>query len=245
MSKPTFPGGRLDDRACELLADRALGALDDADAQELAVLELDDESFDRAAAAIVVATLPRTTLPPALAAKLLAAAPQRIAVRSPWRHAGWIAAAAAFLFAIGTWWWARRPLPAAPSLQTARATLLNAPDVEKLAWKPTTDAAAAGVSGDVVWSDREQRGYMRFVGLAPNDPHQLQYQLWIFDAARDQAFPVDGGVFDVGSNGEVIVPIQSKLAVSKAALFAITIERPGGVVVSKREHIVVTAAPPA
>lgn len=257
MSKPI-----LDDRACELLADRALGVLDDADARELDALGLDDdESFERAAAALAVATLPRETLPPALAAKLLAAAPHETAVRSPWRHAGWLAAAAALVLAVGTWWWSRQPAPAprvvtvtvpvpvapppAPSAETARAALLKAPDAEQLAWKPTRDPAAAGVSGDVVWSDREQRGYMRFVGLAPNDPRQQQYQLWIFDAARDQAFPVDGGVFDVGANGEVIVPIHSKLAVSKAALFAITIERPGGVVVSKREHIVVTAAPPA
>jgi hypothetical protein len=55
--------------------------------------------------------------------------------------------------------------------------------------------------------------------------------------------PVDGGVFDVTSAGEVIVPISAKLPVSGAVLFAATVEAPGGVVVSKRERIVVTAAP--
>ena len=45
------------------------------------------------------------------------------------------------------------------------------------------------------------------------------------------------------SSGEVVVRIDPKLHVSEAALFAVTIERPGGVVVSKRERIVVTAAP--
>jgi anti-sigma-K factor RskA len=83
---------------------------------------------------------------------------------------------------------------------------------------------------------------MRFVGLAPNDPAKTQYQLWIFDRTRDQAFPVDGGVFDVTASGEVIVPITAKLHVDDATLFAVTVERPGGVVVSRREHIVVTAA---
>jgi anti-sigma-K factor RskA len=82
---------------------------------------------------------------------------------------------------------------------------------------------------------------MRFVGLAPNDPTQFQYELWIFDKARDQAFPVDGGVFDVTSNGEVIVAINPKLHVNDLGMFAVTVEKPGGVVVSKRERIVVTA----
>ena len=85
---------------------------------------------------------------------------------------------------------------------------------------------------------------MRFKGLAVNDAKQLQYQLWIFDKHRDQAFPVDGGVFDVSSTGEVIVPISAKLRVDEPVLFAVTVEAPGGVVVSKRERIVVTAAPP-
>lgn len=84
---------------------------------------------------------------------------------------------------------------------------------------------------------------MRFVGLAVNDPRQLQYQLWIFDKNRDQAFPVDGGVFDITPAGEVIAPITAKLPVGEPMLFAVTVEKPGGVVVSKRERIVVTAAP--
>ena len=60
-------------------------------------------------------------------------------------------------------------------------------------------------------------------------------------AMRDQAFPVDGGVFDVNSNGEVVVAITPKLRVNDLGMFAVTVEKPGGVVVSKRERIVVTA----
>ncbi len=86
---------------------------------------------------------------------------------------------------------------------------------------------------------------MRFLGLAPNDPRISLVPAWIFDRLRDEAFPVDGGVFDVSSSGEVIVPIAAKLPVGSAVLFAVTVERPGGVVVSKRERIVVTAAPAA
>jgi hypothetical protein len=106
----------------------------------------------------------------------------------------------------------------------------------------TAATLTARLSGStIVWSPSTQRGFMRFVGLPPNDPAKTQYQLWIFDRQRDQAFPVDGGVFDVPSTGEVIVPITAKLRVGDATLFAVTVEHPGGVVVSRREHIVVTA----
>ncbi len=87
-------------------------------------------------------------------------------------------------------------------------------------------------------------GLLRFSGLAKNDPRGAQYQLWIFDKTRDDKYPVDGGVFDVDQDsGDVIVPISARLPVAQASLFAVTVEKPGGVVVSKRERIVVTAKP--
>jgi len=89
-----------------------------------------------------------------------------------------------------------------------------------------------------------QKGYMHFHGLEPNDPVKSQYQLWIFDPARPawEAKPVDGGVFDVSSSGDVIVAVDPKLSVSSPSLFAVTMEVPGGVVVSERERLIVTAA---
>jgi len=172
--------------------------------------------------------------------------------------AAYLAAAAAIALAVGAVLWARQQepkvitkevekvvMPSTPTPSEARAQLLaTASDVTTLAWTATEDPAAKGASGDVVWSESQQRGFMRFVGLAVNDPKQLQYQLWIFDKHRDQAFPVDGGVFDITPAGEVIVPISAKLPVGEPVLFAVTVEKPGGVVVSKRERIVVTAAPP-
>lgn len=149
-----------------------------------------------------------------------------------------LSSAASLALVAGAWWLLRgRPAPTAAQARTD--LLATAADVTRLDWRPTPEAA--GASGDLVWSPSTQRGFMRFVGLAPNDPARSQYQLWIFDRQRDQAFPVDGGVFDVSSTGEVVVPITAKLRVGDAALFAVTVERPGGVVVSRREHIVVTA----
>jgi hypothetical protein len=186
----------------------------------------------------------------------LAVAREKKRSRAPMIFA-YTAAAAGIALAIGAVLWANNKPPKVitneivkitPTLSPsqARAELLaTANDATTLAWTATTDEAAKGASGDVVWSASKQQGFMRFAGLAANDPTKLQYQLWIFDKNRDQAFPVDGGVFDVTPNGEVIVPITAKLHVDEPVLFAVTVEKPGGVVVSKRERIVVTAAPKA
>jgi anti-sigma-K factor RskA len=98
------------------------------------------------------------------------------------------------------------------------------------------------VAGDVVWDSESQTGYLRFTGLAPNDPGAFQYQLWIFDANQDERYPVDGGVFNIpAGQTEVVIPIDPKIAVRTPMMFAVTMERPGGVVVSAREHIVALA----
>lgn len=132
------------------------------------------------------------------------------------------------------------------ALATARAALAARPGTVAWTWTPTGDPAAGSASGDVVWNGEAQRGFMRFRGLAANDPAAGQYQLWIFDAARDERYPVDGGVFDVPEGAdEVIVPIRAKLPVARATLFAVTVEPPGGVVVSSRERIAVVARPGA
>lgn len=162
----------------------------------------------------------------------------------------WLAMAACLLIGLGVSRYVTRPpvdsnevLAEVTPAQARSALLASVGDAVTLPWKATEDPAAKGAQGDVVWSKSAQRGFLRFSGLAANDPKRTQYQLWIFDGARDQAYPVDGGVFDVPSGGEVIVPIDPRVPVTDATLFAVTVEAPGGVVVSKRERIVTTAAP--
>ena len=170
--------------------------------------------------------------------------------------AGWWAAAACLLLAIFGWLrtptappvaspGGAPPVPVAqvpPSPAEERAALLARADAVKLALGATKDPAAAGVTGDVVWDPTSQRGFIRFVGLMPNDPAVHQYQIWIFDANRDQRYPVDGGVFDIPANrSEVVVPIHAAVPVGLAKAFAVTVEKPGGVVVSSREHVVALA----
>jgi anti-sigma-K factor RskA len=135
------------------------------------------------------------------------------------------------------------PTPAPePTPGVERTELLAHSGTVKIPLAATKDPAAGGVTGDVVWDPVTQRGYMRFVGLPHNDPSAHQYQIWIFDGGRDQRYPIDGGVFDVPADGaELIVPIHHAIPVHVAKAFAVTVEKPGGVVVSARDHVVVLA----
>ncbi|MEO7674493.1 MAG: anti-sigma factor [Pyrinomonadaceae bacterium] len=97
------------------------------------------------------------------------------------------------------------------------------------------------VTGDIVWSDEKQDGYIRVKGLPKNDVSKETYQLWIFDENQDPKTPIDGGTFDINSDGEVIIPIDSKLKAKNPKMFAVTIEKAGGVVVSDRGKIAALA----
>jgi hypothetical protein len=193
-------------------------------------------------------------------------APKSVGDQSAGRS--WLAAAgwwtAACLAGVLAWQWSGASRIAAPPsgdrkppvLAELRGKLLaEDPEAVTVAWKKASDDPAivadeaglesVGALGDVVWSSARQQGYMRFRGLAANDPTVAQYQLWIFDAERDEAYPVDGGVFDVpAAGGDVVVRIDTRLQVSRATAFAITVEKPGGVVVSSRKRLPLLAAVP-
>lgn len=90
--------------------------------------------------------------------------------------------------------------------------------------------------GSVAWDSASQTGFMNLTALPVNDPAVEQYQLWIIDPKRDDE-PVDGGVFDIVQAGDSYVPIQAKLNVIDPVGFAITVEKPGGVVVSDQSRL--------
>jgi anti-sigma-K factor RskA len=178
---------------------------------------------------------------------------------------GWLAAAAAIaiaavMFVSGN----TGPQPATgPQANAGDATDAEADVSERLAaleqrddtissdWNPWPNdpgnpgyaGDASEVSGRVVWNDELQEGYMVFEGLDPNDPSEAQYQLWIVTDG-EQEHPVDGGVFDVPDDDRVIVPIDPKLAIQRTpAAFGVTVEKPGGVVVSDQDRRVVVGVP--
>ena len=125
------------------------------------------------------------------------------------------------------------------SMDQARANFLETTtDVQTASWGDWDNPEQPGVTGQVEWSESAQRGYMTFNGLAVNDVTAEQYQLWIFDRAQKDEHPVDGGVFDIPAGAdEVIVPIDAKIDIQEAWQFAITVEKPGGVVVSERGRL--------
>ena len=148
--------------------------------------------------------------------------------------------AALLMLGVAVFWDAltRRADPVVVEPAALRQTLLSAGNASVWNWSGAT------FEGDVVWDGGKQQGAMRFRGLPVNDPAVRQYQLWIFDGERSDAYPVDGGVFDISSaSGEAVISIDPKIVVHDAKAFVVTVEAPGGVVVSDRSQVVGQAKP--
>jgi hypothetical protein len=160
---------------------------------------------------------------------------------------GWmVAAVAAIVAAVG---WLKPPTPEPkPTAMQLRTELLAQAGSQVVSWSAGNDPSGKQIEGDIVWNTQLQEGFLRFKGAAKNDPAREQYQLWIFDKARAE-FAVDGGVFNLADNsvdqatGDIIIRVNAKLRVFEPELFAVTLERPDGVVVTDKGRIVVTAAP--
>lgn len=248
------------DRLLELMGERALFGLDSNEQRELDALadqhpEVQPEEMEIVAAQVELSGLPSAhlELPDHLQRRIRAAMPSGESggsvsapaptTRRDWMTqvatwGGWVTAAALLVALLSRG--PQAPGKRAPLVASqARAQLMQAAeDLLRVDWTATEDQAAQGATGDVVWSNAAQEGYMRFVGLAANDTSQSQYQLWIFDTEQDDKYPIDGGVFDIPAGAdEVIVPIAAKLDVTRPYMFAITVEKPGGVVVSSRERL--------
>jgi hypothetical protein len=244
----------------ELLADRALQGLDAHECAEfsemLAAKTGEDLLADElAAAAADLAWAPKSLepLPAMLRGKLLAdaakhfdapgerasetpilpgpgsGAPTSVMRPSQATWAPWLAAAAALVVAL-IGWWPRLTGEGPPP--NVIAEVEDAADARTVAFGPSTLTPDA--QGAVVWSQSRQQGFVRVRGLPRNDATREQYQLWILDGRQEN--PIDGGVFDV-TGDELVLAIDAKLAVAELKGFAITLERPGGVVVSKLDRL--------
>ena len=167
---------------------------------------------------------------------------------------GWAAAAlASIALAVNIWSTRLQPIDVAKvptRVETPRTLTSNElreellrseANIYKASWGAGNVKELKDISGDIVWSEAKQTGYMRFRGLPVNDRDKTTYQLWIFDKTQDKATPIDGGTFDVLNDGEVVIPINAKLKALGPEMFAITVEKQGGVVVSKREKVAALA----
>ncbi len=149
----------------------------------------------------------------------------------------WLAAAACTALGAGVTFALLRPRDGTPSTFNVdpAAFLRTHPSAVHWPWTGTQDNRVVGtVAGEAYFDPTTNEGLLVIEGLAPNDPAREQYQLWIFDAERDERYPVDGGVFNVEPGTPTRVPVLAKLPVSSPKLFAVTVENPGGAVVSER-----------
>jgi hypothetical protein len=250
------------DRLLDLLATYATDSLTGPEVAELRDLLRDvdgvgEDEFEIAAAALHLAMNDKNqALPDEVVEKVLsdandffsqqnppvASVPETAAPSFNMREAlAWFIAAAAVVFAFVS----QKPdvVQEAPKVQLTatelRDELLKLDDTVRLDWTATKDPAADGASGDIVWNTKQQKGFMSFKNLAQNMADENCYQLWIF--VKNQKHPIDGGIFDITKTDQLI-PIDAKLEVSELVQFAITVEPPGGVVVSDQERIPLLAA---
>jgi len=248
------------DRLLDLLADQATQGLPVGEQAELDLLrsrfpEIDDTAMELIAAELALAlgppageTLPRdlrdqieSQLHTLQAVQAQPAAPRRRG--SPPRRGpgaflaapliawgGWIASAACLSLLVWNGW-NRSP----PSPRQILASLVSRTDILRVQGKQPKAGGNSNPWVEVLWCPYGHYGCLRLRGLPINDPTINQYQLWIYDAERDPRFPIDGGVFDVSTDGEALVHVRAKLRVYEPTKFAVTRERPGGAVVSDGE----------
>lgn len=171
-----------------------------------------------------------------------------------WQWLGWGFAAAACTLLIANLWLTRfqnvpeiaqnpkvveTPVPQLTESAKRDQLISAAPDLVKSVLE--TPKGTGSITGEVVWSSSLQKGYVTFRGLPANDPNRETYQLWIVDENQDPKTPVNCGIFNAQANGEIIVPLDAELKIKKPKLFAVTQEKPGGVVVSKQEKLIAFA----
>jgi hypothetical protein len=258
---------RHQDRMLELQCDRALEGLSADDSAEMLALLQDararnHDAFDLCAAALDLALTPeREEMPASLRARCAAALDAACALESgtaapvlatirpspsspaPSGNLRWLGAlAASVALAAACVWaalgWQRSNDPRNRSPREV-AMELQRQGIAPIALDHTEDPLAVQASAEILWDPNAQQGCLLVHGLERNDPTKTQYQLWIFDKTRDERFPVDGGVFDVTDNGEAVVSIRPPVPVRDATLFAVTVEPPGGSVVSDRRIVLV------
>lgn len=150
-------------------------------------------------------------------------------VERRWASRGaWYLAVACLVLAVLGWWpafiYGKPSIAAAP--RKFAEFVRQTSDLVQATWVRKAPGFTV-VSGDVVWSNANQYGFMRLVGLPPNNPQVAQYELWIVDPNRDKN-SIDGGVLEVRTAGEAVIPIDAKRHADNPEVFAITLEKPGG-----------------
>lgn len=91
-------------------------------------------------------------------------------------------------------------------------------------WLRTLNPAVQDVQGDLVWSNKEQAGVMRFINL-PEPRKGFRYHVWIYDSHRVNDQAVSGAILGKGSGRqELFVPLAAASPVVAPYKFVLTQE---------------------
>lgn len=93
-------------------------------------------------------------------------------------------------------------------------------------------------AGSAVWDSESGSGLLKVSQIPQLEPGK-DYQLWIVDPQYQT--PVDGGVFQVDSNGTATIRFQPGKKVNEVSAFAVSLERKGGVAVAEGPMVLVGA----
>ena len=257
-----------EERLMELLADRATQGLTPEEETELEQLlaehpEIDVDMLEEAAAAVdlFLTGEPSEPLPKHLSDQLKRQAPNASEnAKSPtpvepvkpvpesapvksgryWpilAVCGWLAAAVFLVFLV------RNPTPDKPTPTELADKWLRDGDCQEIKGKSADAKKYPKANGKVLWKTSKQKGFLMLNGIPSNNPKESRYQLWIIDGKRSpDSPPINGGLFDVKDDGQVVIPFEPQLPVAQVVAFAITREQPEGVVVSNKEDIVFLAS---
>lgn len=182
---------------------------------------------------------------------------------------GWIAAAACLAFGVFVYFQPRAGSPSADGTKVITTTVVPSDLVapvqkftEDLSARAlarlnryvsgtTTDLVVVPIGkaapesgsdvtvGQVYWNRKESSGVVRISNLRAEQVAGKNLQLWVFDSARGQKYPVSGGIVPVkAGQTDILVPLDPSLSISDAAAFVVTLESPGGSIVADRDNMV-------
>lgn len=121
-----------------------------------------------------------------------------------------------------------RSLLAENMINSLGQKLRQSEDLARL--KVTALASLAGNTREAqviaVWDPEQQAGLLSMEKL-PAIADTQDYQIWVVDPAYKD--PVNGGVFHVAADGKVALAFKPDQPVTRAAAFAISLEKKGGV----------------
>ena len=199
------------------------------------------DALEHTAAALLIAGTEIEPLPPDLRAKLEVAARNFEPARQPvkvlpleaarpkpvaGRSAGlWFALAASVIVALIGWWPRSAQTPVGHRSRSRFAGVARSADLERTtretgkicplrlrAAGPLPTSASAGCHWRHRLGQQTQYGYMRFRGLAANDPKEAPIPAVDFRRTRSDKYPIDGGVFDIPAAGGDVIVADSRQA---------------------------------